>query len=174
MCMSNAQETVQPTFPLSSIYANYFCYFYHLILFIVPPRINSTDIVGNPGNCLDLTQQAHVQQQVGSALCLRAGPSTSLSLYCNTLEGIPEPSLHWMKDGQNLSQALNGYQYYSFPNGLLLINNLTLPIEASQRGKKSLEGTYTCVATNVIGVDTGSSYVALFGSKSTHYYITEL
>ena len=70
-----------------------------------------------------------------------------------------------MKDGQNLSEALNGYQYYSFSNGLLVINNLTLPIEASQRDQKSLEGTYTCVATNVIGVGTGYSYVALFGSK---------
>lgn len=131
----------------------------------MPPQINSSGIVNSPGNCIDLTTQHQASQQVGSELCVRTGPGTSLYLHCDVSEGVPKPDVKWLKDGQSLAQALDGYQYLVFTSGVLLIENLTLPIEASQLGKGSMEGNYTCVATNIAGMATASSYVVLFGSE---------
>ena len=126
------------------------------LFFPVPPRINSSDTVTSPGNCLDLTHEYTASQQVGLELCVRAG--ATLTLRCEVVEGRPDPEVKWLKDGEELAAALDG----GYSEGQFNLT-LTLPSEASHVGKRQMEGNYTCIAINVAGMVSASSYVTLFG-----------
>ena len=117
----------------------------------VPPRINSSELVTNPGNCLDLTQSLVNTQPVGVDLCLRAGEEASITLQCNIEEGSPAPTIQWLKDGV----AIDGSGDES-----LVIH---LPIDAYGEQKKHTEGNYTCHAFNVAGSTTMETHISVFG-----------
>lgn len=127
----------------------------------VPPQINSSDFVNNPGNCLDLTQNLENTQQVGTELCVRAGPSAKLTLNCKILDGLPVPNMWWLKDGKKLYLALLAGSYNETSQNQTL--SLLLPNEASTTAKQHIEGNYTCTAINTAGMVSASSYVTLFG-----------
>lgn len=120
----------------------------------MPPQINSSKLVNSPGNCLDLTQDLKNTQQVGLRLCVRAGPSAQLTLRWDILDGIPSPDVKWFKDGILLAGPYNQTSHSL---------TLTLPSDASNVAKTEIEGNYSCVATNIAGTASVSSYVTLFG-----------
>ncbi|KAI1891477.1 hypothetical protein AGOR_G00144220 [Albula goreensis] len=57
------------------------------------------------------------------------------------VQGVPEPTVTWLKDGAAL--LVDGNQYSNLPDGTLAISEVGL----------SDEGRYTCVASNVAGRD---------------------
>ncbi|XP_042370765.1 hemicentin-1 [Plectropomus leopardus] len=73
-------------------------------------------------------------------------------------EGVPQPSLSWEKDGIPLSEGTG--EYTILPSGELVID-IAQPGDA---------GSYTCVATNVVGEDSQTTTV----SVHTHPAFTEL
>lgn len=132
-----------------------------ILLYSVPPVINSSDIANSPGNCLDLTRDLENSQRVGVEMCLRAGRGAVLILHCQVLEGIPKPTVTWLKDGRKLAEVLgrNYNAYIETPQNLTLI----LGTEAYGDRKRAIEGNYTCLASNIAGNTSVSSYVTLFG-----------
>lgn len=127
--------------------------------YIVPPQINSSALVAGPGNCLDLTDRMESVQQIGKDLCVRAGPYAIIILKCEVLQGVPLPDIKWMRDGENLTDVL-AQEYYETTSINL---TLFLPNDASSTSKQDIEGNYSCVATNLAGIASSSSYITIFG-----------
>ena len=123
----------------------------------VPPLINSSDVVNSPGNCLDLTEYLYNFQRIGVDLCLRAGDRAKLTLFCDVVEGIPAPTVKWVKDGRELKTVSGSRQVTS------KYLTLELPSEAYGIAKEQVEGNYTCLVYNTAGTTTLSSYITLFG-----------
>ena len=127
----------------------------------VSPRINTSDLLNNPGNCLDLTRQEQNTHRIGEDMCVRAGQTARLTLKCEILQGVPTPGIHWLKNGANLSSKLALGLDSNTNNSL----TLTLPSDASTSSKREIEGNYSCVATNDAGITAATTYVVLFGGK---------
>ncbi|XP_029988074.1 hemicentin-1 [Sphaeramia orbicularis] len=83
--------------------------------------------------------------------------NTQAQLVC-VVEGVPQPTVSWEKDGEPLSESTA--EYTILPSGELVID-IAQPDDA---------GSYTCVATNSVGQD--SRTVTL--SVQTHPVFTEL
>lgn len=124
----------------------------------VPPVVNRSDVVNNPGNCLDLTHDLFNVQRVGAEMCVRAGIPAVLILQCKILDGLPRPTVRWLKDGRSIAGVLTRFYIETSENLTLLLGT-----EAYGRNKKEIEGNYTCVASNIAGTIAVSSYVTLFG-----------
>lgn len=125
----------------------------------VPPVVNRSDVVNNPGNCLDLTHDLFNVQRVGAEMCVRAGKPALLILQCKILDGIPKPTVKWLKDGRSIAGVLQRISYIDASENLTLL----LGSEAYGKSKREIEGNYTCVASNIAGTIAVSSYVTLFG-----------
>ena len=121
----------------------------------VPPKINTSDLLHNPGNCLDLTKQEQNVVMVGEDVCVRAGPNARLTLTCQVFQGVPEPALQW--DSPHSARRIS--RISADGNSL----DLLLPSDASYSSKLLIEGNYTCVARNTAGITTATTYVTLFG-----------
>ncbi|XP_068599564.1 hemicentin-1 [Brachionichthys hirsutus] len=83
--------------------------------------------------------------------------NTRAQLVC-VAEGVPHPSLSWEKDGDPITESSG--EYTILPSGELVVD-IAQPEDA---------GSYTCVATNILGQDSWT--VAL--SVHTHPVFTEL
>ena len=100
-------------------------------------------------------------------MCVRAGPSATLTLVCGVVQGVPAPDIQWLKDGEALPKTLSPrFNSENTSSSLTLI----LPLDASPSSKGEIEGNYSCVATNEAGITTASTYVILFGGifSQTH------
>ena len=135
----------------------------------VPPVINSSDVVNNPGNCLDLTESLYNSHRAGVDLCLKAGERARVTITCDVVDGTPNPTIKWFKDGRELNTVSGSRTVTSAIFGgsrgqwISRILTLELPTEAYGTAKEQVEGNYTCVAHNIAGATTASSYIALFG-----------
>ena len=123
------------------------------LFFSVPPKINTSSVVSGPGNCLDLTKSLENVHEIGIDMCVRAGERAKLVIKCKLLEGVPSPDIMWLRDGKEINRSLDSRL------------TLVLPTDASTSSKQSIEGNYTCVATNRAGITAASSYITLFGGK---------
>lgn len=68
------------------------------------------------------------------------------------VEGVPEPTVTWLKDGAAL--LVDGSQYSTLPDGTLAIAE----VEVSDAG------IYTCVASNLAGRDEAHVQVQVQGT----------
>ena len=79
----------------------------------------------------------------------------SVTLPCDVM-GNPPPSITWLKDGQAL--GLSGRNYYTNPNGGLVIQQMSLTDEAE----------YTCMASNVAGNSTRDIRITILSECNAH------
>ena len=80
----------------------------------------------------------------------------------HSLSPLPPPRL---KDGAVVNTSSMAGLSLQPEDSSLLIENISLPLEALAGGVADLSGLYTCSAENIAGVVTASSYVFPFGSK---------
>lgn len=115
--------------------------------------------MNNLGNCLDLTRDLFHIQRIGTEMCVRAGTPAILVLQCQILDGMPKPTVKWLKDGRSIAEVLNSRSYIATSENLTLL----LGNEAYGERKREMDGNYTCLATNMAGAIAVTSYVTLFG-----------
>ena len=92
-----------------------------------------------------------------------------MTITCDVVEGSPKPTIKWFKDGKELNTVSGSRTVTTSIFGgsggqrISRILTLELPSEAYGTAKEQVEGNYTCVAHNIAGATTASSYIALFG-----------
>lgn len=74
----------------------------------------------------------------------------SVTMECDA-QGLPPPTIHWVKDGQQLHN--NGPNYVVSSSGALTV----------QRVSANDEGRYVCIASNVAGNTTKTIYLSVQG-----------
>ncbi|XP_056893820.1 hemicentin-1 isoform X2 [Takifugu flavidus] len=119
-----------------------------------------TCTAANPAGAVSLEMSLTVQVPPsirGGEQEVAAVENSQVQLMC-VAEGVPQPSLHWEKDGRPLTESLG--EPTILPSGELIIDSVQ-PEDA---------GRYICVATNEVGQDSGT--VTL--SVQTHPVFTEL
>ena len=139
-------------------------------MFAVPPKINTSDLVKSPGNCLDLTRDPLALKEVqpiGADLCLRAGLGVTVSLKCSIAEGTLHPTIRWFKDGTAVTRYWNGNPVLEESEWL----DIEIPSQAYGTPKDRVEGNYTCWVFNVAGGTRMESHVTLFGGMHTSRFL---
>ncbi|GBP08060.1 Roundabout homolog 1 [Eumeta japonica] len=90
---------------------------------------------------------------------IQVAAGESAVLECQAPRGVPEPSVHWVKDGQNLDIEVNGRVTVTESGSLKILE--TLPTDS---------GVYRCVATNIAG-ERQSRAAALIIQRRPHFLV---
>uniref|UniRef100_A0A671W9G0 Hemicentin 1 n=1 Tax=Sparus aurata TaxID=8175 RepID=A0A671W9G0_SPAAU len=135
-------------------------------LVIIAPTVEDTAVyecvvsneAGNDSRSINLT--VHVPPSIADEPTELVATRLSPVVIACTASGVPEPTIHWSKDGMRLLKEGAGYM---LPNGSLQISKASV----------SDSGTYICVAQNPAGTALGKTKLRVQEQPTVYYILSE-